>query len=190
MKNVSIAIRLALFTLVTLSGIYPLFVWAVGNLLTPRSAQGSLIYGQDGKTPIGSELIAQTFTRPQYFWPRPSAANYNAAAAGASNFGPTNPKLTERARATVGRYSPQAGQPIPSDLIAASGSGLDPHISLAAAYFQVPRVAQYRNVGETTVRRIVDALAVTPSLGWNGERIVNVLQLNLELDKAMLSKSP
>jgi potassium-transporting ATPase KdpC subunit len=190
MKNIIAAIRLTLFTLVTLSGIYPLFLWGFGNLVTPRSAQGSLVYGQDGKTPVGSELIAQKFTQPRYFWSRPSAADYDATAAGGSNFGPTNPKLTDRAKATIANYRPQIGQQIPSDLVAASGSGLDPHITVAAAYFQVPRVVRHRKVGETTMRRIIDALAVNPSVGWTGERIVNVLQLNLELDKTLLSKSP
>ena len=188
MKNLIISIRLALLSLVIVSVLYPLCLWVFAGVVTPYSAEGSLIYGKDGKTPIGSELIAQNFSQPQYFRPRPSAADYNAAAAGASNFGPTNPKLTDRAKETIASYHPQAGQNIPSDLIAASGSGLDPHISLASAYFQAERVARHRHISESALRKIIEALAADPG-GLTGERIVNVLQLNLELDKTLLGNS-
>jgi potassium-transporting ATPase KdpC subunit len=188
MKNLIISIRLALLTLILVSVLYPLGLWVFAAIVTPHSAEGSLLYGRDGKTLVGSELIAQKFSKPQYFWPRPSAADYNAAAAGASNFGPTNPKLTDRAKETLASFRPQAGQNIPSDLIAASGSGLDPHISLASANYQAARVARHRHISELTLQKIIDALAFDPG-GLSGQRIVNVLQLNLELDKTLLGNS-
>lgn len=183
MKNIILSIRLAVLSLIVTGVVYPLFLWGFAGLAAAHLAEGSLVNGPDGKTPIGSELIAQKFSQPQYFWPRPSAADYNAAAAGASNFGPTNPKLRDRAEETIKAYHPSEDQKIPGDLIAASGSGLDPHISLAAAYFQASRVARHRHIGEPALRKIIEALAFAPD-GLTGERIVNVLQLNLELDKS------
>jgi potassium-transporting ATPase KdpC subunit len=188
MKNIIISVRLALITLFMVSVLYPLGLWVFASVITPHSAEGSLINGRDGKTPVGSELIAQKFSKPQYFRPRPSAADYNAAAAGASNFGPTNPKLTDRAKETLASFHPQAGLNIPSDLIAASGSGLDPHISQAAANYQAARVARHRHISESTLLKIIDTLAFDPG-GLSGKRIVNVLQLNLELDKTLLGNS-
>jgi K+-transporting ATPase ATPase C chain len=179
---------LALLSLAVVSVLYPLSLWVFAALVTPHSANGSLLFNKDGQTPVGSELIAQKFSQPQYFWPRPSAVDYNAAAAGASNFGPTNPKLIDRARETVASYHSPADRKIPSDLIAASGSGLDPHISLTSAYFQAERVARHRHISESALRKIIEALATDPG-GLTGERIVNVLQLNLELDKTLLGNS-
>lgn len=147
------------------------------------------MYGRNKITPIGSTLIAQNFSKPEYFRSRPSAVDFNAAAAGGSNFGPTNPKLTQRAKETVGLHSLKAGQKIPSDLIAASGSGLDPHISVESAYFQASRVASHRNISESTLKRIIDTLAINPSFGLADARIINVLELNLELDKILPGNS-
>jgi K+-transporting ATPase ATPase C chain len=175
--------------MIILSILYPLTLWIFVSIVSPHSAAGSLVYGNDKTIPVGSELIAQGFSKPYYFHSRPSAVDFNAAAAGASNFGPTNPKLRQRAKETVESYSLTTGQKIPADLITASGSGLDPHISVEAAYFQASRVARHRNISESALRRIIDTLAIRPSLGFADERIVNVLELNLELDKALSGNS-
>jgi K+-transporting ATPase ATPase C chain len=189
MKNIILSLKLAIFSLIVLSILYPLALWIFALTVSPRSANGSLIYGNDKTIPVGSELIAQGFSKPCYFHPRPSAVDFNAAAAGGSNFGPTNPKLNQRAKAIVESYSLTGNQKVPSDLVTASGSGLDPHITADAAYFQVSRVSKYRNISESALKRMIDALAVRPSPGFTDGRIVNVLELNLELDKTLPGNS-
>ncbi len=135
-------------------------------------------------TIVGSRLLAQGFARPDYFWPRPSACDYNASATGGSNLTPTNPLLTEKARQIIGELKPDSGQLVPADLVSASGSGMDPHISLAAAMFQMPRVAEARNVRPELVQELVRQQADSPTmLAVGGEPIVNVLELNLALDR-------
>jgi K+-transporting ATPase ATPase C chain len=188
MKNIITSLRLAILSGIVLSILYPLTLWIFASLVSPRSANGSLIYGKDKATPIGSTLIAQKFSKPYYFHPRPSAVDFNAAAAGGSNLGPTNPKLNQRAKASIESYSLAGDRKIPSDLVTASGSGLDPHISVDAAYFQASRVAKYRKVSESALRRIIDTLSIRPSPGLTEGRIVNVLELNLELDKTLPGK--
>ncbi|HJR78052.1 MAG TPA: potassium-transporting ATPase subunit KdpC [Nitrospiraceae bacterium] len=167
--------------------VYPLTVTGLAQFLFPRQANGSVIV-RDGKA-VGSELIGQYFDAPQYFWGRPSATSpvpYNAAASSGSNLGPTNPALAEAVKAriaTLKAADPGNEASIPVDLVTASGSGLDPHISPAAAFYQVSRVARARDLDEESVRQLVSQHTEGRQLGLLGERRVNVLLLNLALDK-------
>jgi potassium-transporting ATPase KdpC subunit len=191
----SIAIRsllrpaLLLFVVLTLltGVVYPLAVTGVAQLVFPARANGSLI--MDGGKAVGSELIGQPFSSPKYFWGRPSATSpqpYNGTASGGSNQGPTNPALVDAVKdrvAALRTADPGNKAPVPIDLVTASGSGLDPHISPAAAYYQVSRVARARGIAEDSLRKLVAQQTQSPWLGLFGEGIVNVLQLNRELDK-------
>jgi K+-transporting ATPase ATPase C chain len=138
---------------------------------------------------IGSEIIAQSFTRPEYFWPRPSAVDFNASGAGGSNLSPTNPELRKRAKKILSAY-PQAksGNPMPVDLVTASGSGLDPHITLRAAKYQVERVAEARGMSPQVLERLLDNLSFKVLNLSDMEPLVNVLQVNLKLDKMTKGK--
>ena len=181
MKSLLRQLRVLLFTLLVCSAAYPLFVYATGRVLTPETANGSLLRDASGRV-VGSRLIAQSFTRPEYFWPRPSAVNYDASAAGGSNLAPANSGLTARAEELVARHAATSDNPLPADLVTASGAGLDPHITEAAARFQIPRVAAARNLPTVTVTALVSSHA-HPVLGpLDPSRIVNVLELNLALD--------
>jgi K+-transporting ATPase ATPase C chain len=178
-------LTLALFTLIT--GLaYPVAVTGVAQLIFPRQANGSLIE-YNGQS-IGSELIGQLFTDPKYFWGRPSATSpfpYNAAASSGSNLGPTNPTLAQAVQARVQALKaadPGNDSPIPVDMVTASASGLDPDISVAAALYQLPRVARARGMSEEEVRSMVDKFTEGRQLGFLGEMRVNVLKLNLALD--------
>ncbi len=177
---------LMLLTLTILTGvIYPLAVTGVAQVVFPTQANGSLlkIDGRDA----GSELIGQSFTQPKYFWGRLSATGprpYNAEASSGSNFGPLHPELKAAAEKRISALTAD-GTPatsIPVDLVTSSGSGLDPHISPAAAEFQVPRVAKARGLSEDQVRAVIAAHTLGRQFGVLGERGVNVLQLNLALD--------
>ena len=175
------------FILTILTGVaYPLAVTAIAQLLFPHQANGSLI-SKDGK-PIGSTLIGQPFDDPEYFWGRPSATApfpSNAAASSGSNLGPSNPGLTEAVKTRVAALKaadPGNDTPVPVDLVTASGSGLDPHISPASAEYQVRRVARARGREEAFVRTLVSQHTEGRQLGMLGERRVNVLALNLALD--------
>lgn len=181
------AMMLFLLTLVT-GAAYPALVTVLAQALFSEQANGSLIKNQQGQ-PIGSELIGQTFSEPKYFWSRPSATGpygYNAAASSGSNLGPTNPALTDAVAARIqalkeadhGNHSP-----VPVDLVTASGSGLDPHISVAAAEYQIKRIAKVRKINEATLHELVDAHTEGRQWLLFGEPRVNVLKLNLALDQ-------
>lgn len=175
---------LLLFT-VSLGIVYPLAVWGVGQVIFPHQANGSLIKNDKDEI-VGSELIGQNFISPQYFHGRLSAAGngYDAAASGGSNLGPTSQKLIDRI--TSDAETLQADNPlklIPADLVTTSGSGLDPHISPAAAEFQVSRVARERGISESELKQLVARFTEDRQLGFLGEPRVNVLLLNLALDK-------
>ena len=172
--------------LAALTGIvYPLAVTGVAQVLFPAQANGSLL-SQDGKI-VGSELIGQNFSDPKNFWGRLSATApmpYNAAASSGSNFGPLNPALTEAAKVRLDRLKaadPENALPVPVDLVTASASGLDPHISAAAAYYQAARVARLRGVPLAHVEALIAQRVETPLWGVLGEPRVNVLKLNLAL---------
>ncbi|UPT62752.1 MAG: potassium-transporting ATPase subunit KdpC [Hyphomonadaceae bacterium JAD_PAG50586_4] len=173
-------VLLVLFTLLT--GIaYPLVMTGIGQALFPGAANGSAIV-RDGQV-VGSALIGQAFTRDDYFWGRPSAAGagYDARASSGSNLGPTSQALADRVTSEAARYGVPANE-IPIDLLTTSGSGLDPHISPEAAYFQAPRVAEARGLSIAAVRDLIETHTEAPIAGILGEARVNVLQLNLALD--------
>jgi potassium-transporting ATPase KdpC subunit len=176
---------LALFTIIT-GLIYPLAVTGIAQLVFPHQANGSLIT-KNGQVE-GSSLIGQSFDDPGYFWGRLSATGpfpYNAAASSGSNYGPTNPALLDEVKARIAALKaadPTNTQPIPVDLVTSSASGLDPDISIAAALYQVPRVARVRRLSETAVRDLVEKQITGRQFGFLGEPRLNVLELNLELD--------
>jgi len=176
------SIRIVLITIGVCSLFYPLIIWYLGQALTPDSANGSLVHNNQGEI-IGSALIAQSFDRPEYFWPRPSAINFNAAAAGGSNLSPTNPELRARAITLAARFEASADHPIPADLVTASGSGLDPNITLAAAQYQVGRVAAARGLTAGALAELLQKYVFQPGGIFTAEPLVNVLLVNLELDR-------
>jgi K+-transporting ATPase ATPase C chain len=178
-----------LIVMSVLTGIvYPLVVTGAAKVAFPRAANGSLIVS-DGKT-VGSDLIGQPFDDPKYFWSRPSATSpqpYNAMASSGSNLGPRNPALADAVKDRIKALrdaDPGNTNPVPVDLITASGSGLDPHISAAAADYQVARVARARGLSPDEVRSLVATYTRDRTLGVLGESRVNVLELNLALDRA------
>ena len=181
------AMMLLLFTLLT-GALYPAVVTALAQLLFPSQANGSLLKDTQGQL-VGSALIGQTFSDPKYFWSRPSGTSpysYNAGASSGSNLGPTNPALTDAVAARIQALKtvdPDNKAPVPVDLVTASGSGLDPQISLAAADYQVQRIAKVRNISETKIRELVSVHSEDRQWGVFGEPRVNVLQLNLALDQ-------
>ena len=174
--------RLVVATMTICCVLYGLTVLAFGQTVVPARANGSLVLNARGE-PVGSELIAQGFTRPEYFWPRPSAVDYNAAAAGGSNLSPTNPELRSRAQGILAKMGADGRRPLPADLATASGSGLDPHITLAAAEYQAGRVAAARGVSVEAVRKLLKTSALHTGGALTPEPVVNVLRVNLALDK-------
>lgn len=186
LKELRPALMLLVVMTVLTGFVYPLAVTGVAQLVFPWQSAGSLIE-RDGRV-VGSALIAQNFTSPGYFHPRPSAAGaegYDAASSGASNLGPTSKQLADVVAARVAALraeNPDAQGPIPADLVTASGGGLDPHVSPAAAAYQVPRVAKARGLSEDAVRDLVAAHTEGRQWGVFGEARVNVLALNMALD--------
>jgi K+-transporting ATPase ATPase C chain len=185
-KELAPGFRLTLVFTVFLGLLYPAAITGVAQLLYPTQANGSMV-SVDGKI-VGSSFIAQPFTRPEYFHPRPSAAGagYDAAASAGSNLGPTSKKLLDRIKTSAGEFrkeNPDFTGNIPADMLTTSSSGLDPHISPAAARAQAARVAKARGATVDQIEQLIAANTESPDLGFLGEARVNVLMLNIALDK-------
>ena len=186
-RQIAPALRITLAFMVLTGFLYPGLVTGVCQLLFPRQANGSLVE-LNGQA-VGSSLIGQNFTKPEYFHPRPSAAGsdgYDASASAGSNYGPTNQKLIDRVKASADQFrkeNPDYSGPIPSDLVTTSGSGLDPDISLAAAEAQAARITKARGLTSDQVEQVIARRAEGRALGFLGEPRVNVLALNLDLDR-------
>ena len=182
-RNLIVGALMTVVTTVLLGLVYPLVVTGLAQVLFPDKANGQLVE-QNGRV-VGSRIIAQPFTSAGYFWPRPSAAGngYDAGASGGSNLGPTNKKLIDRVQADLSRWqATNHGIPVPVELVTASASGLDPHLSPAGAAFQIPRVARERRIPEADLRVLVSEHTAGRQLGFLGEPRINVLELNLALD--------
>ncbi len=183
-----IACRTACFTLILTGVAYPLLVTGLAQLLFPEKANGSLVKDERGQV-VGSELIGQNFSHPAYFQPRPSAAGektYDATASGGSNYGNTSQKLRDRVISELERLkkgNPEAASKVPAEILTASASGLDPHLSFAGARWQAPRVAKARKVSPERIEAVVRNYLEGRDLGFLGEPRVNVLLLNLALDR-------
>lgn len=191
MKNLITAILMTIVTTILLGLVYPLMVTGLAQVIFPDQANGSLLRRGDA-TVIGSRLLGQPFSSPGYFRSRPSAAGsngYDGGASAGSNLGPTSQKLVARVKADVEKLQAEnPGKPVPIDLVTTSASGLDPHISPAAAEFQVPRVARERGIRLEELRQIVALHTEGRQFGFLGESTVNVLELNLHLDRTMPMK--
>ncbi|MCB1079062.1 MAG: K(+)-transporting ATPase subunit C [Verrucomicrobiae bacterium] len=183
MNAILTSLRLSAATILICVVGYGAAILALGQTLTPNTANGSLIVRDDG-TVVGSRLIAQSFIRPKYFWPRLSAVDYDSASAGGSNLAPTNPALAERALPRLAALGASDSAPAPSDLLTASGSGLDPHISEEAALYQTARIASARGIQTEAIEALVTGAAFSPGGTFTDGRIVNVLELNLALDRS------
>ena len=184
-KEIKQGILFTVVTMVLLGGAYHVLLWAIGSAVFASQAEGSLIRRPDG-TVIGSRLIAQKFTRPEYFQPRPSAADYNAASTSGSNYGPSNPDHLKAVQERLDAITTQEGvaaSQVPSEMVTASGAGMDPHIPPNAADLQAARIAGSRNVDLGRVRELIAAHTEPPTFGFLGRARVNVLELNLALDE-------
>ncbi|MGO9175750.1 MAG: K(+)-transporting ATPase subunit C [Desulfobaccales bacterium] len=187
LQEIKVSALVTLALLIILCGAYPLVVWGIAQVAFPSQANGSLI-NVKGQV-VGSRWLAQNFSGAQYFHPRPSAAGdtgYDGTSSGGSNLGPLSQKLTDQVKERVEKYRAEnnlpAGTLVPADAVTASGSGLDPHISPGNARLQAPRIAQARNLKETTIRSLIAKYRQGPDWGLFGEPRVNVLRLNLALD--------
>lgn len=174
--------RVTACTMCLCSMAYPVVLWIVGRIFTPHTAEGWLLRDERGKI-VGSEVLAQSFIQPGYFWPRPSATDYSAASSGGSNLSPANPALSERTSRLLAQW--ESEKPVPMDLVTTSGSGLDPHISLEAALYQVPRVALARGVQEDLIVSRVKREASKPNRILDCGVLINVLRLNRILDQEL-----
>lgn len=187
LKEIRIGLISTLVLAVVLCGIYPVLVWGLAQGVFPRQANGSLIYS--GRQPLGSSLLAQAFNGQAYFHSRPSAAGagYDAMCSGGSNLGPLSRKLSLTITRRIRDYRRENNLPdtvpVPADAVTASASGLDPHISVANALLQLPRIAKVRGLRDDDVRRVLERHTQGPDVGVLGERRVNVMELNLELDE-------
>ncbi|MDB6114760.1 MAG: K+-transporting ATPase, subunit [Lacunisphaera sp.] len=193
LTEIKTSLLLTLVFAVLLCGAYPLVVWAGGQALFSEQANGSLVLDRDG-TVRGSTLLAQNFSSDKYFQPRPSAAGtgYDATASSGTNLGPTSQKLNDSIKAAIAAYRSANGlaedAPVPADAVTSSGSGLDPHISVANAELQTPRVARVRRLSSAQVQALVQQNTRHRDWGVFGEPTVNVLQLNLALDRLAPAK--
>jgi K+-transporting ATPase ATPase C chain len=187
LKELKTSVMVTLILLIICCGFYPLIVWSAGQVLFPRQANGSLVLDSSGK-PIASTLLAQNFTADKYFNPRPSAAGtgYDSTSSGGSNFGATSQALHDAVKQRVADYRKANNLPdtqvVPADAVTASGSGLDPHISIKNAMFQLPRVAKARSMSEDDLKKLVDQYTDGRDFGILGEPGVNIVKLNLALD--------
>lgn len=182
MNPIFASIRLVIATLVIVVVGYTAVILGMARAFVPNSAQGSLLKNPKGEI-VGSSLIAQKFTKPEYFWPRPSTVDYNASATGGSNKSPTSSDLTDRATKTVAEYGATSEKPLPAELAAAAGGGVDPHITEHGAKYQAGRVAQARGLTAAQVEAVIQQQAFAPGGFLTQDRLVNVLELNLALDK-------
>lgn len=187
LKELRVALIFTVTTMLLFGGVYPLVLWGIGRVAFADASEGSLLRRPDGRV-IGSRLIAQPFNEPRYFHPRPSAVDYNAASTGGSNWGPSNPDHLKTVKARLDAIRTADGvapDRVPSEMITASGAGLDPHIPPGAAELQVNRVAAARGVDAERVRTIVAAHVEPPTFGFIGRARINVLELNVALDQAL-----
>jgi K+-transporting ATPase ATPase C chain len=186
-KEIKQGILFTVVTMVLLGGAYHLTIWAIGQAIFASQAEGSLIRRGDGSV-VGSRLIAQKFTRREYFQPRPSGVDYNAASTGGTNYGPSNPDHLKAVRERLDAVTKQervTANLVPSEMVTASGGGMDPHIPPDAAELQSARVARARGVDVGRVRELIGTHTERPTFGFLGRTRVNVLELNLALDEAL-----
>lgn len=183
MQNILTSLRLIVLTMLVCCVGYTGLILLVGQAVFPANANASLVR-IDGQV-VGSARVAQSFSSPAYFWPRPSAVDYDASAAGGSNLSPANPEIRERAEAIIAELGGTPENPVPAELVLASGAGLDPNITVEAAEFQAPRVAEARAMEVETVRGLIQEAIDPGPLPALGAPLVNVLRLNMLLDDAM-----
>ena len=182
LRHLLTTLKLTLLTLLFCSVIYPALLWGFAQVACPGSANGHLVKNRAGVV-VGSRQVAQRFTQPRYFHPRPSSVDYNGAGAGGSNLSPASKALKEKGMERIQANGATRERPLPVDLATASGSGLDPHISLAAARFQIPRVAQARGVTPLLLEKLIQKHLSYPGGFLLREPLVNVLEINLLLDQ-------
>ena len=176
------SLRVSAITMLICSGLYTLAILAAGQAFTPATANGSIIHNERGEA-VGSKLIAQKFTRPEYLRPRPSAVAYDGAAAGGSNLSPAGEAFRQRVQEDIQTFRGDNQSVIPLDLVTASGSGLDPHITEKAALFQSERIAKARGLDITVIEKIIRSHVVRPGRMLANEPLVNALLINIELDE-------
>jgi K+-transporting ATPase ATPase C chain len=192
LKEIKQSILFTIVTMVLFGGAYHVVIWAIGQAAFASQAEGTLIRRSDGSA-VGSRLIGQKFARPEYFHPRPSAVDYNAASTGGTNYGPSNPDHLKAVQERIDAITKQEGvapSQVPSEMVTASGGGMDPHIPPTAADLQMARVATARKLDVNRVRELIAAHTDAPTLGFLGRARVNVLELNLALDQTFGTPAP